>query len=199
MLDDVKRRPIVGFIYLVALAFILVVPWLGIHSVVLFADGNKDPSLPLSTHCPALDSSMMPNQYQIEKSTGWNYRSRVKVDVTSLDIGVEHRCFNGGIGSVFLFVNGQLAAFSRVNLDIYDCHGKLLYNTAYDSSTNGKPKLKVTDPNGKWIWESDIPASSKDLVVYSPEGLPVATVSKSLVTIQNAQSPAADPRLIIIT
>jgi hypothetical protein len=42
-----------------------IVLYLGLHSVILFALGMKDPSLlPMSTPCPHLDSSMMPILYR---------------------------------------------------------------------------------------------------------------------------------------
>ena len=46
-------------------SFVSIVMYLGIHSVILFAIGMKDPSLlPMSTPCPLLDSSMMPSLYR---------------------------------------------------------------------------------------------------------------------------------------
>ena len=42
-----------------------IVLYLGLHTVILFALGMKDPSLlPMSTPCPHLDSSMMPSLYR---------------------------------------------------------------------------------------------------------------------------------------
>jgi hypothetical protein len=62
------RNPCDQFlILLITLLFVLVsgVMYLGIHSVILFAIGMKDPSLlPLSTPCPLLHSSMMPSLYR---------------------------------------------------------------------------------------------------------------------------------------
>ncbi len=67
---DVKRNPLWAFVYLVGAAFACIVLWLGIQSLLLFVEGNRDPSLPLSTPCAVLNSSMMPNQYEIEMSSG---------------------------------------------------------------------------------------------------------------------------------
>ena len=199
-LSDMKKRPVVAVVYCFVFAFAVVTLWLGIYATVLYVQGNSDPSLPESTPCPALNSSKMPNQYQIQKISGWNYGSLVKVEVGALDIRAEHRCFNGGCGSSFLFVNGQLAAFSNNSLDIYDCHGQLLWDTVYDAPTNDNPKLKVYDKNDIFIWESELPDSSKDLSAYGqPDNLLAAVISSdSLVTIQIPKSPAADPRLIIM-
>jgi hypothetical protein len=99
----VKKNFLWAFVYLVLVAFAFIVPWLGIQSLLLFVEGNMDPSLPLSTPCAVLNSSMMPNQYEIEMSSGWHYRTRVKF--AGLDIVAEHRCFNGGAGSNFLYLN----------------------------------------------------------------------------------------------
>ncbi len=35
-----------------------------LQSIVIFSEGNADPSLPMSTPCPPLNASMMPNQYR---------------------------------------------------------------------------------------------------------------------------------------
>jgi hypothetical protein len=200
---DVKKNFLWFFFYLVWVALAFIVPWLGIQSLLLFVEGNRDPSLPLSTPCAVLNSSMMPDQYDLERTFGWHYRTRVKL--AGLDIVAEHRCFNFGSGSTFLYLNNQLVAFSRVRLDIYDCHGQRLWDTAYDSYIDKKLKLKVYDHNGKYIWASDIPAQPSELLVYGqPDDIVVATIStkplsrKSSVTIKNAESPAADPRLIIM-
>ena len=193
-----------GLIFLIVLSVAGVILWLGIQPLVIVVEGNRDPSLPMSTPCPVLTASMMPNQYQLEGSEGWHFRTRAKpVGGAALpaDIVVENRCFNGDIGSSFLWVNNQLAAFSRIDREIYDCHGQVLWDTKYDGYIDGKIKLKVYDNSTKYIWASDIPAINKELLIYGQQegDVVVATISdKNLVTILIAESPAADPRLIIM-
>lgn len=189
-----------AFVKAVIFCVFVVFLWLGIHSLVIIAEGNRDPSLPMSTPCPVLNASTMPTQYQLEGSWGWHMRTRVKGLPPGLDIVVENRCFNLGIGSGFLWVNNQLAAFSRIDREIYDCHGQRIYNTAYDSYINAMLKLKVYDDAGKYLWASDIPDHGKELLIYGqPEDQLAATISSgSQVTVLNPHSPAADPRLIIM-
>ncbi len=122
----------------------------------------------------------------------------------SLDIVVENRCFNGGLGSSFLWVNNQLAAFSRVNGDIYDCHGQRLWETCYSCWIDSKPKLKISTDSGTYIWASDRPSYAGDAgtqIVYGqPEDLVCASISSDYTfTILNSLSPACDPRLLIMT
>ncbi len=157
----------------------------------------------MSTPCPVLSASMMPNQYQLEGSSGWHFTTRAKpVGGAALpaDIVVENRCFNGDIGSSFLWVNNQLAAFSRIDREIYDCHGQVLWDTKYDGYIDGKIKLKVYDNSTKYVWASDIPGWNEELLIYGqPEDEPAAKISATnTVTILKAESPAADPRLIIM-
>ena len=59
-------------------SFVIVILWLGIHALVIFSDGNRDPSLPLSTPCPLLNNSMMPRQYKMDTSWGWHMRTVVR-------------------------------------------------------------------------------------------------------------------------
>jgi hypothetical protein len=193
-----------GLIFFIVLSVVGVILWLGIQPLVIFVEGNRDPSLPMSTPCPVLTASMMPNQYQLEGSWGWHMRTRALAvsgqNTLAADIVVENRCFNGGIGSSFLWVNNQLAAFSRIDREIYDCHGKILWDTKYNGYIEGKIKLKVYDNTTKYIWASNIPDYRRELLIYGqPEDVVAATISaKNLVTIQRADSPAADPRLIIM-
>jgi hypothetical protein len=183
--------------------------WLGIHALVIVAEGNKDPSLPKSTPCPVIPA--MPLQYQLEGIYGWNSRTIVKPAVRpdgstfplppGVVIEVQNRCFNGGIGSVFLRVNGQLAAFSRIDREVYDCHGEKIYDTDYDT-TSDPSTLKIKDARGTLIWQSDVPDYGKDLIITGqPQNEPVATISSSskvTVTAAFAQAAAVDPRLIIM-
>jgi hypothetical protein len=183
--------------------------WLGIHALVIVAQGNRDPSLPKSTPCPVLTVSMMPIQYQLEGIYGWNSRTIVKPAVSSdgsaiplppgVEIVVENRCFNGGIGSVFLWVNNQLAAFSRIDREIYDCHGDRIFDTSYDTDSDPST-LKIKSASGNLIWTSDVPDYGKDLIITGqPENTPAATISSNnKVSIQNNNSAAVDPRLIIM-
>jgi hypothetical protein len=201
--DEVKRDKSVGFIFLIVLSVAAVILWLGINSLVIVVEGNRDPSLPMSTPCPVLSASMMPSQYQLEGSWGWHYRTRaqpVSGSALPADIVVENRCFNGGIGSSFLWVNNQLAAFSRIDREIYDCHGKVLWDTEYKGYIEGKIKLKVYDNTTTYIWASDVPDYRKELLIYGqPEDKVAAIISaKNTVTILRADSPAADPRLIMM-
>ena len=50
--------------------------WLGIHALVIVAEGNRDPSLPKSTPCPVIPA--IPLQYQLEGIYGWSSRTIVK-------------------------------------------------------------------------------------------------------------------------
>jgi hypothetical protein len=201
--DEAKKKPELALFGLWLLCLAVFILWLGINSLVIFVEGNRNPSLPMSTPCPVLSASMMPNQYQLEGSEGWHFRTRAKpVGGAALpaDIVVENRCFNGGIGSSFLWVNNQLAAFSRIDREIYDCHGQIIWDTKYDGSIDGKTKLKVYDNSNKYLWASDIPDYRKELLIYGqPEDEVVAKISTTnTVTILKADSPAADPRLIIM-
>ncbi len=212
---------------LVAAVVLAVALWLGIHSLVIVVEGNRNPSLPMSTPCPVLNYSNMPlmyahqlpeqkysntlTMYQLEASTGYHFRTRVKPAVNNgaivpfppgppLDIIVENRCFNGGIGSVFLWVNNELAAFSRIDREIYDCHGERIFDTDYFATTNGISQLKVRDANNVPISFSDIPDYGSDLIMNGqPENTPAVLISStSRVTVQNPLSAAADPRLVVI-
>jgi hypothetical protein len=210
MCDSVRDRlRDFGVLKLIGVFFLAGMLWLGIHSLAIVAEGNQNPSLPKSTPCPALTTSMMPNQYQLEGAYGYHSRTRVKPAIGSdgltislppgLDIVVENRCFNGGIGSVLLWVNNQLAAFSRIDKEIYDCHGERIFDTTYD--TGSQPStLKVNSASGSLIWSSDVPDYGNDLIITGqPENLPAVTISSSnKVTIQNNRSAAADPRLIVM-
>jgi hypothetical protein len=170
--------------------------WLGVHTLVIVVEGNRDPSLPASTPCPVLTASMLPMLYQLDNSYGYHYRTVVRQP--GLEVIVENRCFNGGKGrhgSVFLWVNNALAAFSDTNRDIYDCHGDRIFDAAYDSSG-----LKISSASGSLVWRSATPDYGSDLVIFGPENEIAATISgSSQVAIQTPQSPAADPRLIAIT
>jgi hypothetical protein len=201
--DEAKKKPELALFGLWLLCLAVFILWLGINSLVIFVEGNRNPSLPMSTPCPVLSASMMPNQYQLDGSWGWHYRTRALAVSGTLpaDIVVENRCFNGGVGSSFLWVNNQLAAFSRIDREIYDCHGRVLWDTKYNGYIEGKIKLKVYDTTTKYIWASDIPDYRKELLIYGQQegDKVVATISaKNLVTILNADSPAADPRLIVM-
>jgi hypothetical protein len=183
--------------------------WLGIHALVIVVEGDRNPSLPMSTPCPVLNASMMPVQYRLEGIDGWNFRTIVKPAVGSdgrtvplppgLEITVENRCFNNGIGSVFLRVNGQLAAFSRIDREIYDCHGDRIFDTSYDTSSSPS-SLKVKSGSDNLIWTSTVPEYGKELIITGqPENARAASISSDgKVTIVNALSAAADPRLIVM-
>ncbi len=82
---------------ILAVVFTIVSLWLGIHCVVIIADGNRNPSLPMSTPCPMLNASMMPSQcvllpltlipflrLDLMLSTGTNWKA-VKAGTTGLD------------------------------------------------------------------------------------------------------------------
>ena len=186
--------------------------WLGVQSIIITVQGDKNPSLPLSTTCAVLGNSMMPYTFLMTLSRDWHLRASVNVLTPSsaLNVVVENRCFNGGMGSSFLWVNDQLAAFSRVNGDIFDCHGNLLWKACYACSIDGKPKLKVySGSDNAYIWASDIPKFEyygTQLVYGQPEDLVCATILYSssgsdngyTFTISNALSPACDPRLLIM-
>jgi hypothetical protein len=96
----------------------------------------------------------------------------------------ENRCFNGGLGSSFLWVNNQLAAFSRSNGDIYDCHG---WHTCYSCWIDSKPKLKVYTEAGAYIWASDLLTFGGESLVYGqPEDLVCASISSGYtLTVSN--------------
>ena len=149
--------------------------------------------------------------FQLDSSTGYHFRTRVKPAVgpngaivpfpgPPVDIVVENRCFNAGIGSVFLWVNNELAAFSRIDREIYDCHGVRIFDTDYSATTNGVAQLKVRDANNVPISFSDIPDYGSDLIMNGqPENTPAVLItSTSKVTVQNPLSAAADPRLVVI-
>ena len=202
-------RELSGVKKAIVVVLFLGMAWLGIHALVIVAEGNRDPSMPKSTPCPVLTTSMMPTQYQLEGIYGWHSRTIVKPAVSSdgsaiplppgVEIVVENRCFNGGIGSVFLWVNNQLAAFSRIDREIYDCHGDRIFDTAYDTDSDPST-LKIKSASGNLIWTSDVPDYGKDLIITGqPENTPAATISSNnKVSIQNNQSAAVDPRLIIM-
>jgi hypothetical protein len=206
MCDSVRNRlRDFGISKLIGVVFTAAMLWLGVHTLAIVVEGNRNPSVPMSTPCPVLTTSMMPTQYQLEGIYGYHSRTRVKPAVGSdgqvlplppgLDIVVENRCFNGGIGSVYLWVNNELAAFSRIDKEIYDCHGERIFDTTYDTSS-----LKVNSASGNLIWSSDVPDYGSDLIITGqPENTPAATISSSnKVTIQNSMSAAADPRLIVM-
>jgi hypothetical protein len=182
LLNELRKAkdPKVAIVYLIGLALVIITLWLGIQSLILFGEGNRNPSLPMSTPCPVLSASMLPNQYELQYSGGWHRRQRVQPSVPGVDIVVEHRCFNAGSGSTFLWVNNQLAAFTRgAHKHIFDCHGDVLYYTAYDSYIEKKLKLKVYDASDKYIWASDIPSDSNELLIYGqPEDLVAAVITK---------------------
>jgi hypothetical protein len=70
-------EPKTALVLFVGASILSVTLWLGIQSLVIFTDGNKDPSLPLSTPCPELNNSMMPYQYKMDTSWGWHMRTYV--------------------------------------------------------------------------------------------------------------------------
>ena len=60
-----QKRVQTKILLIVACVIGTVVLYLGIHSVILFALGQKPPALlPTSSPCPILDSSMLPSQYR---------------------------------------------------------------------------------------------------------------------------------------
>ena len=68
LLNELRKAkdPKVAIVYLIGLALVIITLWLGIQSLILFEEGNRDPSLPMSTPCPVLNASMMPNQYELQ-------------------------------------------------------------------------------------------------------------------------------------
>lgn len=193
--------------------------FLGIASIVIAVEGNRDPSVAASTPCPALNSSMMPSTYKMTWSR--NYHARIFLQpVQSLNIVAEQRCFNYGRGSSLLWVNDELAAFSEMNgMDqtIFDCHGQRLYRVCLTCWIDKQRKAKVYTDDGTYIWASDLPSSPSrfkkgqadpgaQIVYGQPEDLVVASVSRdesssssaNVFTIFNPQSPAADPRLLVM-
>jgi hypothetical protein len=189
--------------------------FLGITSIVIDVEGNRNPSVAASTPCPALNSSMMPSTYKMTWSR--NYNARIFLQpVQSLNIVAEQRCFNYGRGSSLLWVNDELAAFSEMNgMDqtIFDCHGQRLFRVCLTCWIDKQRKAKVYTDDGTYKWASDLPSSpsrfKKDppfIVCGQPEDLVVASVSRdesssssaTVFTIFNPQSPAADPRLLVM-
>lgn len=192
--------------------------YFGIHVLVIVVDGNRDPSLPATTACPVLSGSMMPGEYSMQPSFGYHMRMFVRPSA-SLDIVVEHRCYNHNVGTSFLWVNNQLAAFSTLDISdvdkvtsmavngadgaIFDCHGKRLWRTSYERIKNNKePKLRVYSDSGVHIYTSSIPEDTSEAdgpqIVYSqPENVECARLSTDWkFTVSNPLSPACDPRLL---
>ena len=155
----------------------------------------------------------------MQPSFGYHMRMFVRPSA-SLDIIVEHRCYNHNIGTSFLWVNNQLAAFSTLDGisgvdkvtsmavngadgDIFDCHGKRLWRTSYERiKGNLEPKLRVYSDSGVHIYTSTIPEDTSEAdgpqIVYSqPENVECARLSTDWkFTVSNPLAPACDPRLL---
>ncbi len=188
-------------------AFLVIMLWFGIEACVIFAvESARNPYSPLSSPCPALNSSMMPPQYALTAAAGYHGRMFVR-SLNVPDIAVENRCYpmSGGARGSFLWIGDKLVAFSEMNNNIYDCQRNLIYETCYDCDA----ELKVYDSDKTYIWSSGIPkivfGSSEEqpfnqIVYGQPSNLPVAIVSKNLtISIYNFSHPASDPRLLITT
>jgi hypothetical protein len=239
-----------------AIFFSVVTLYFGIHVLVIVVEGNRDPSLPMTTACPVLSAVVTccsvlltcdelsrrlhdarrvqvptqpspPNQFPIfqhltscsmQPSFGYHMRMFVRPSA-SLDIIVEHRCYNHNVGTSFLWVNNQLAAFSTLDISdvdkvtsmavngadgaIFDCHGKRLWRTSYERiKDNKEPKLRVYSDSGVHIYTSSIPEDTSEAdgpqIVYSqPENVECARLSTDWkFTVSNPLSPACDPRLL---
>jgi hypothetical protein len=192
---------------LIFYAFLIIVLWFGIEACVIFAaESFRNPYSPLSIPCPALNSSIMPQQYALTPVAGYHGRMFVR-SLKFPDIVVENRCYpmSSGARGSFLWIGDQLVAFSEMNDNMYDCHRNLIYETCYDCDA----KLKVYAADKTYIWSSDIPKIVSDsseeqpynqIVYGQPSNLPVAIVSKNLtISIYNLSHPASDPRLLITT
>ncbi len=188
-------------------AFLIIMLWFGVEACVILAvENSRNPYSPLSLPCPALNSSMMPQQYALTTAAGYHGKMSVR-SLNIPDIFVENRCYpmSSGARGSFLWIGDQLVAFSEMNDNIYDCQRNLIYETCYDCDA----KLKVYTSDKTYIWSSGIPkivSDSSDEQVYNqivygqPSNLPVAVVSKNLtISISNFSHPATDPRLLITT
>jgi hypothetical protein len=185
----------------------VVLLWLWVTSILLGIESNKNPAMPSSTPCAALNSSMMPSKYRMSLSLGrvWHGRMFVK-PFDHLDIVAEQRCFANGVGagSSLLWVNNQLAAFSIMHGEedhtIYDCHGQRLYRICTNCWIEQKPKVKVYADDGSYILAADRPSFNKYQIAYGqPDELVIISLSSdNEFTIFNSQAPAADPRLLIM-
>ena len=183
--------------------------WFGIEACVVFAvESLRNPYSPLSLPCPALNASIMPQQYALTPVAGYHGTMFVR-SLNIPEISVENRCYPMSSGAIyrgsFLWIGDKLVAFSEMNDNIYDCQRNLIYETCYDCDA----KLKVYASDKTYIWSSGIPKigseSSEEqqynqIVYGQPSNLPVAIVSKNLtISIYNLSHPASDPRLLITT
>ena len=179
--------------------------WFGIEACVIFVEeSSRNPYSPLP--CPALNSSMMPQQYALTAAAGYHGRMFVR-SLNIPDIVVENRCYpmSSGARGSFLWIGNKLVAFSETNNNIYDCQRNLIYETCYDCDS----KLMVYASDKTYIWSSGIPKIVSDsseeqsynqVVFGQPSNIPVAIVSKNLtISIYNSSHPASDPRLLITT
>jgi hypothetical protein len=195
------------FWVLIFYALLIIMLWFGIEACVVFAvESSRNPYSPLSLPCPALNASIMPQQYALTPVAGYHGTMLVR-SLNIPDISVENRCYpmsRGARGS-FLWMGDKLVAFSEMNDNIYDCQRNLIYETCYDCDA----KLKVYASDKTYIWSSGIPKivseSSEEqqynqIVYGQPSNLPVAIVSKNLtISIYNSSHPASDPRLLVTT
>ena len=186
-------------------AFLIIMLWFGIEACVIFVEeSSRNPYSSLT--CPALNSSMMPQQYALTAAAGYHGRMFVR-SLNIPDIVVENRCYpmSSGARGSFLWIGNKLVAFSETNDNIYDCQRNLIYKACYDCDS----KLMVYASDQTYIWSSGIPKIVSDSsdeqtynqVVYGqPSNIPVAIVSKNLtISIYNSSHPASDPRLLITT
>ncbi len=85
----------------------------------------------------------------------WSMKAIIRPSA-SLVISAEQRCYNGNTGTNTLWVNDQLAAYSTLGTfgyrvimnegaegEIFDCHGKRLWRTVYDSRMSANAQLNV--------------------------------------------------------
>jgi hypothetical protein len=118
----------------------------------------------------------------------WNMKAIIRPS-SALAITAEQRCFNGNTGTNTLWVNDQLAAYSTLDTqssadimnvgaegEIFDCHGKRLWRTIYDSRLSQNAQLNVYSDDDTLIYTSNFPidpseSKSPQLVYSQPDNV----------------------------
>jgi hypothetical protein len=171
---------------------------MGIYALAQYVQ-DANPSVAAGVACAIVDRALTGVSFSavpvtIDRSKAMNVVS----SLATSPITVFNRCFNNNGGSAKFRVDGKLAAYTKLDNNLYTCTGDLTHRFEYGAS------LRVLKADKSLLASTDrVPSTGSITTFRDATNAVVATIAPAAVgsgfdiRILNSNSPAADPLVLL--
>ena len=185
---------------LISASIIIATLAMGIYALAQYVQ-DSDPAVAAGVACALLDQTLTGLSFSALPTTfGRNKGMNVPtaVPLSNFFITVYNRCFNNNKGSAKFYVDGTLAAYTKIDQNLYSCNGTITHQFEYSST------LRILNADNSLFASTDkVPTTSATTTFRDSSNVAVATLAPRAtgsgfdIRILQSSSPAARPLVLL--